>query len=498
MLVTARRISKVAVMLWCATAFLAQCALADDVSRNRLPQRWWESASAVCRMTLKTGTHFPQLSLDPEKIGKELDRLREEGISILEIFGPADGGKSYAGLDARNRYRLDPELGTMDDFRRLVRLAHSRGLAVITFDNLGYSAVDSPDFLKASDDVREGGDSKEAHWYIWSEQADAPPPALGDSYFFVRPKLPGYDAARSEFWKYSERARHYYWTKWRGVDVQGKHVQLPQYDWRRPEWPEEAERVVRFWMDTGIDGMVVDAVNWYVGYTWEKGHQRITDVISSYGNTYSQPEGAGGFHEDPVAWITEGGWKSVQDYGLGIWWERGNDLVYKAIDSGDPRPLEPALRDYHDRVVAAGGTLYEPVTRLDDPAKQRLAVALVATIGDLVCFCNGRNAGPEPEDTWILRMKQQHTALQQLSIRRRLPTNADDKYYAFLRTAADGSERVLVVLNFQPTTQGVEIDLSGVAAKSLTELGSGKAVERQSRLKTELPAYGYRLYEVSP
>jgi hypothetical protein len=95
-------------------------------------------------------------------------------------------------------------------------------------------------------------------------------------------------------------------------------------------------------------------------------------------------------------------------------------------------------------------------------------------------------------------MKQQHTALQQLSIRRRLPTNADDKYYAFLRTAADGSERVLVVLNFQPTTQGVEIDLSGVAAKSLTELGSGKAVERQSRLKTELPAYGYRLYEVSP
>jgi len=111
-------------------------------------------------------------------------------------------------------------------------------------------------------------------------------------------------------------------------------------------------------------------------------------VISSYGNTYSQPEGAGGFHEDPVAWITEGGWKSVQDYGLGIWWERGNDLVYKAIDSGDPRPLEPALRDYHDRVVAAGGTLYEPVTRLDDPAKQRLAVALVATIGDLVFFCN--------------------------------------------------------------------------------------------------------------
>ena len=378
----------------------------------------------------------------------------------------------------------------------MVRVAHSKGLAVITFDNLGYSAVDSPDFLKASDDVREGRDSKESHWYIWSDRADAPPPAKGDSFFFVRPALPGYDAARNEFWEYSERARHYYWTKWRGVDAQGNHVRLPQYDWRRPEWPEEAERVVRFWMDTGIDGMVIDAVNWYVGYTWEKGHRRITDVISSYGNTYSQPEGAGGFHDDPVAWITEGGWKSVQDYGLGIWWEKGNDVVRKAIDSGDPRPLEPALRNYHDRVVAVGGTLYdEPVTRLDNPAKQRLAVALVATLGDLVCFCNGKDAVPTPEDTWILRMKQQHPALQQLSLRRKLPTNADDKYYAFLRTAADGSERVLVVMNFQPTPQTVEVDLSGVATPGLVELKTGKAISRQNPLKVDLPAYGFRLYE---
>ena len=247
--------------------------------------------------------------------------------------------------------------------------------------------------------------------------------------------------------------------------------------------------VVRFWMDTGIDGMVIDAVNWYVGYTWEKGHRRITDVISSYGNTYSQPEGAGGFHDDPVAWITEGGWKSVQDYGLGIWWEKGNDVVRKAIDSGDPRPLEPALRNYHDRVVAVGGTLYdEPVTRLDNPAKQRLAVALVATLGDLVCFCNGKDAVPTPEDTWILRMKQQHPALQQLSLRRKLPTNADDKYYAFLRTAADGSERVLVVMNFQPTPQTVEVDLSdGDLAQRGADGGPGGVEDWEGHQPPEPP-----------
>jgi len=57
-----------------------------------------------------------------------------------------------------------------------------------------------------------------------------------------------------------------------------------------------------------------------------------------------QPEGAGAFREDPVAWITEGGYNSVQDYGLGIWWEDGTDVIGNAMESGDPRPIERALR----------------------------------------------------------------------------------------------------------------------------------------------------------
>ena len=84
----------------------------------------------------------------------------------------------------------------------------------------------------------------------------------------------------------------------------------------------------------------------------------MTDVITSYGVKYSQPEGAGAFRDDPVSWVTDGGWACVQDYGLGIFWEKGSNVVTKAIESGDPRPIEPALRNYHDRVVEAGGVLF--------------------------------------------------------------------------------------------------------------------------------------------
>ena len=157
--------------------------------------------------------------------------------------------------------------------------------------------------------------------------------------FFVRPThLPGrgpaafYESAKHEYWEWSERARKFYWTKWGGEDRQGRKVRLPQYDWRSPAFQEEAEKIVRFWMDTGIDGMVIDAVNWYIGCTWQTSRRRMTDVIESYGNAYAQPEGAGAFREDPVAWISEGGWNSIQDYGLGIWWEDGTNLIKNAID----------------------------------------------------------------------------------------------------------------------------------------------------------------------
>lgn len=453
--------------------------------RHLVPDRWWEKAPAIIRVSLKRR----QLSLNPETLSEQLDRIRRQGFTVVEIFAPADGGKSYGGLDAKDRYRLDPEVGTMDDFRRLVRLAHSKGLAVITFDNLGYCAIDAPHFLKACDDMREGRNSREAKWFCWGDSKDAPPPVGDGRYYMVQ-----------EYWEYSERAQLYYWTKWAGTDEDGNKVRLPQYNWQNVEFHEEAERVVRFWMDTGIDGMIIDAVNWYIGYTWEIGRRRITDVISSYGNAFSQPEGAGGFHEDPVAWITDGGWNCVQDYGSGIPWEKDTEVHRKAIEGGDPRPIEAALRDYHDRVVTAEGVLYAFPPRFDDLRRWYLAVAMMATASDMVAIGCRRSGLPEydPEISWLFDTKAKHPALHQLSIRRQLPTSADDKCYALLKTSADGSERIMVMFNFQETPRTVEVDLSGVATAGLLDLRNGELHSPRITFAVELPAHGYGFYQVLP
>jgi glycosidase len=432
---------------------------------------------------------------------KRLDEMRAAGISAIEVYAPAEAGNSFLGLDTIDRYRLEPRVGTMEDFKQLVRLAHAKGMRVINIDNFGYSSVEAVDFLKACDDVKVGKDTRESSFFLWSDSPDAPPPvaATRDAYFMARPAhLPGYDSKRHEFWQYSERARRYYWTKWAGTDRAGNKVRLPQYNWASRELQEEAERIIRFWMDTGIDGMVIDAVNWYVDHTWEAGRRRMTDVIAGYTNTYIQPEGAGGFREDPVAWITEGGWNSVQDYGLGIWWEKGTNVIANAIQSGDPRPIERALRDYHDRVVSAGGVLYFQPPRLEQKKQETFGFAVLACLGDLIQIEYSPSRQMDPELSWILKAKAAHAALQQLSVRRQLPTQSDEKYYAFLRTAADGSERILVVLNFQPTAQTVKVDLSGVATERLIELKTGRTYDRETFLKVELAAFDYRLFLLAP
>ena len=107
-------------------------------------------------------------------------------------------------------------------------------------------------------------------------------------------------------------------------------------------------------------------------------------------------------------------------------------------------------------------------------------------------------AEPDGEIQWLLHLKRDHPALQQTGSRRQIPTNADDKYYAFIRTAPDGVERVLVVLNFQRGFQKIEVNLSGIDTGGLVELKTGEELAPTSLLRTGLYSYGYRFYLLKP
>ena len=100
--------------------------------------------------------------------------------------------------------------------------ARRRALPSSLSKTLDTAAQQAPQFLKAEEDVRAGRDTLEKNFYFWSKSKDAPQPAASNSYFLVRPKQPGYDAAKNEFWQWSDRAQQYYWTRWPGKDAEGK------------------------------------------------------------------------------------------------------------------------------------------------------------------------------------------------------------------------------------------------------------------------------------
>jgi len=458
----------------------------EESGRHLVPDRWWETAAAIKLVALKKGRSFAhEISIEPVKASEELDHIKAEGFQAIEIFAPAQGLYAYSGLDTTNHYRIDPEIGSMDDFRQFIRIAHNKGLAVIAFINIGYFSLEAPDWIEAC----KNPESEKAKWFIWANSPDAPVPP--EHPYFNWPREP-WDTEKTWGWQYSELAGRYFWARWQAKKPDGSFVGLPQNDWGSDEWPKEAEKIVRFWMDTGLDGLTIDAPIYYIALTWEKNNRHITDVLESYGNTFRQPEGS-----QLVGWITEGNYNCMIDYGIAEWTDEGKDAIDVGIKSGDPRAIENVLRRYRDVRVAHGGVLYKTVRNYSDTRRRHLYRATVAAVGEILVYTR-RAGSPDAEETWILNTKRRHPALQQLGSRRKVPTNADDKYYAFLRTAADKSERILVVLNFQPTAETVKIDLSGVNTTGLVELKSCQPLEHQDTFKVKLPAYGYRFYQVLP
>jgi glycosidase len=376
----------------------------------------------------------------------------------------------------------------MVDFQELVAQAHERAMRVVAFLNLGYGHEAFPAFLKACDDVREGRESSETRMFVWSETgADK----------MERPLAPYFLNDAHGNWRWSERAQKYFWVKWEG-EHGGYH--LPQFNWGDSGWQEEAQRVLSFWRGTGIDGVVVDAVNWYIDCDWVIARRAMTDMLNSGESLFSQPEGAGGFGDDPVPWITAGGFTCVTDYALKIWWE-GVDVVRDAVLTGDPRPIDEALRGYRDRVVAAGGVCYIDTADLDaaSVAQRLLAAATVATVGELFLEIGD---GADWDDAYragvrrLLEARRRYPALCAGGTRTALATSDDAHVYAFLREEA-GEGTVVVVLNFASTSVNVGIDL-GERCLGLRDIRTGEYLAAAGQCTVQLPGHGYAIYEAQP
>jgi len=152
------------------------------------------------------------------------------GITGIWLM-PTSPSPSYHGYDVTDYYGINPQYGTMEDFRRFLAEAHRRGIRVVTDLVLNHSSSQHP----------------------WFEAALRGDPAYRDWYIFVPPdRVPTTRGPwNQQVWQ-EKNGQHYYGIFWSG---------MPDLNYRTPAVTAEAYRIAEFWLgDVGVDGFRLDAI----------------------------------------------------------------------------------------------------------------------------------------------------------------------------------------------------------------------------------------------
>ncbi|HEY4921774.1 MAG TPA: maltose alpha-D-glucosyltransferase [Xanthobacteraceae bacterium] len=168
----------------------------------------------------------------------KLDYLQDLGVTALWLlpFYPSPGRDD--GYDIADYGRINPEFGTMKDFRRFMQEARRRGLHVITELVINHTSDQHPWFQRA----RKSAPHTDArNWYVWS---DTDARYAGTRIIFK-------DTEKSN-WTWDADANAYYWHRF--------FAHQPDLNFDNPRVLQAIIRVMRNWLDLGVDGFRLDAI----------------------------------------------------------------------------------------------------------------------------------------------------------------------------------------------------------------------------------------------
>ena len=147
------------------------------------------------------------------------------------------------GYDVADYCAIDPRFGTLADFDRLVTEAHRRGIRILMDLVLNHTSDQHPWFLEA----RASRQSPKRDWYLWTDPVRG---RLG------RPTPPNNWQAvfGGSAWQWDAATGQFY--------LHSFLKEQPDLNWRNPEVRQAMFDVVRFWLERGVDGFRLDAINW--------------------------------------------------------------------------------------------------------------------------------------------------------------------------------------------------------------------------------------------
>jgi maltose alpha-D-glucosyltransferase/alpha-amylase len=171
-------------------------------------------------------------------LAAKLDYLSDLGVTALWILPFYPSPLRDDGYDISDYTDVNPDMGTLDDFRHFLAEAHARGLRVITELVLNHTSDQHPWFQRAR---RAKPGTPERDFYVWS----ATPAPYRDARIIFK------DFETSN-WTWDPVANEYFWHRF--------YSHQPDLNFENPAVQDALLSVVDFWLALGVDGLRLDAV----------------------------------------------------------------------------------------------------------------------------------------------------------------------------------------------------------------------------------------------
>jgi maltose alpha-D-glucosyltransferase/alpha-amylase len=171
----------------------------------------------------------------------KLDYIASLGVTAIWLMPFYPSPMRDDGYDIADYTNVHPAYGTRADFRALVRAAHKRGLRVITELVINHTSDQHPWFVES----RASATNPRQDWYLWSE----------DDKKFADARIIFNDTETSN-WAWDNARQEYYWHRF--------FSHQPDLNYDTPAVLRAIVRVMRFWLEMGVDGLRLDAVPYLV------------------------------------------------------------------------------------------------------------------------------------------------------------------------------------------------------------------------------------------
>lgn len=178
---------------------------------------------------------------DLKGITDHLDHIASLGVDGVWLSPFFKSPMKDFGYDVSDYCDVDPIFGTLADFDALSTRAKALGLKVVIDQVFSHTSDEHDWFL----DSRSSRNSKHADWYVWADaKPDGSPPSNWQSVF------------GGPAWTWDARRGQYY--------MHNFLASQPQLNVRNPEVQDALIAAARFWLDRGVDGFRLDAINFAI------------------------------------------------------------------------------------------------------------------------------------------------------------------------------------------------------------------------------------------